>query len=220
MGKRRVVKIQEGIPVGARMKTQTLATVSVAAIPADQPPVLIAGYDSKDGSLRLANLRTWVEALASAEKVHMVGKLDERDAITATIAAGAAVGATASEELEVPSGEVWYLNLVQLVSPAESGVGVGDIVQVNFRVSSWPDEASEAGQLFFAADQGTAAEDNYYAEFHPFAPWFAATNLSEPLRLVGGDKLTLVATLTGAAAGAALTAELIPFGWKGRYLVD
>ena len=62
--------------------------------------------------------------------------------------------------------------------------------------------------------------DNYYAEFHPFAPWFAATNLSEPLRLVGGDKLTLVATLTGAAAGAALTAELIPFGWKGRYLVD
>ena len=220
MGHRRSVKVS-GMPSGLRMKAQqTLQTVTIAAIPADQPPVLIAGYDSKTGGLHLANLRNWVEALAQAEKVHMVGKLDARDAITATIAAGSAVGANATATLEVGTGEVWYLNMVQLVSPAESGVGVGDIVQVNFRVSSFPSDTSSDGQLFFAANQGTAGLDNIYAEFHPYAPFFGVENLSEPLRLVGGDYLTLVATLTGAGAGAALQAQLIPYGWKGRYLVD
>ncbi len=227
MGQQRDVEVQGQdplaglvMPSGARMKSQTLTTVDIAPIPADQPPVLIAGYDSSDGTLRLANLRTWVEALAKAEKVHMVGKLDARDQIQAAVAAAAAIATLATQTLTVPSGEVWYLNMVELVSPAESGVGVGDLLQVNFRVSSFPDAASTAGQLFFAAAQGTAAIDNFFAEFHAAAPWLAEENFSEPLRLVGGDILTLVATLAGAVAGAALTATLIPHGWKGRLLVD
>ena len=222
MGKQRNVEVSSptGLPVGAKISPQTLATVTIAPIPADQPPVLIAGYDSKDGSLRIANLRTLVEQMASAEKVHMVGKLGPADVITATIPITAAIGTVITEELEVPSDEVWYLNIVELISPAESALAVGDIVQVNFRVSSWPDALSDAGQPFFAVNQGTVALESFYAEGHPGAPLFGVENLSEPLRLVGGDKLTLIATLTGAIAGAALAAQLIPYGWKGRLLVD
>ena len=222
MGKQRDVEVQglEGLPVGARMRPQTLQTVQIAPIPADQPPVLIAGYDSKDGSLRIMNLRTLVEQLAPAERVHVVGKVDSRDGITATIPAASAIGTVVTEELEVPSGEVWFIDVIELISPAESGPAVGDIVQVNVRVSSWPDSASEAGQSHYAVNQGTAALENFYAEFNHVAPLWALDNLSTELRLVGGDKLTLVATLTGAIAGAALVATLNPYGWKGRYLVD
>jgi len=221
MGSRDVIDVKGSIPTGARVRAQqTLGTVSIAPIPSDQPPILVAGYDSKDGSLRLMNLRTLVEMLTPAERVHVIGKLDTRDAITASIGAAAVVGSVASAELEVPAGEVWYLNVVELVSPAESGIGVGDIVQVNFRVSSWPDTLSEAGQLFYAANQGTDALESFYAEFGSTAPLWSLDNVSPELRLVGGDVLTLTAVLTGAAAGAALTATLNPYGWKGRYLVD
>lgn len=220
MGKQKDVEIREALPTGARIGAQTLATVTIAPIPEDQPPVLIAGYDSSDGTLRLANLRTWVEMMAPAEKVHSIGKLDTRDAITAIIPVTSAIGAVVTSELPVPSGEVWYLNQVNLVSPAESGVGVGDIVQVNFRVSRWPDAASELGRAFYPANQGTVALDNFFAEFHAAGPFLGLLNHSEPLRLVGGDIITLVATLTGAIAGANLTATLNPYGWKARYLVD
>jgi len=161
------------------------------------------------------------QPLAAIERLYSTDRLDARDIIEAVIGAGAAIGAEARARLTVPSDEVWFLNRLQLVSPAESGVGVGDIVQVNFRISKWPyaDVRGGAtidpdGRSYWAAAQGTAAVDTFTVDLP------AQGELGEELRLEGGDVITLVATLTGAVAGAALTSSLTPFGRKVRKLVE
>ena len=114
-----------------------------------------------------------------------------------------------------------------VTSPAESGVGVGDIAQVNFRVSCMVDQAatpSADGQLFWPANQGTIALDTYTAFFAEaeglvWSPWGDAVPVP-CLRLKAGDYITLVATLVGAPAGAALAATLTPYGYGGKPLVD
>lgn len=193
--------------------------VQQITLPPISQSVLVAGYDSSDGSLRVLNLDTLRQLQVLAELQHILGVIDERDRIEATVAAGAAIGAEASDEIEVPAAEVWYLSILELVSPAESGPGVGDILQVNFRVSIWPDPADTHGQSFWENPQGTVGLDTFYAEFHPGAPLFAATNHSTLLRLPGGSKIRLEAVLAGAAAGANLTATLTPYGYKGKKLI-
>ena len=42
----------------------------------------------------------------------------------------------------------------------------------------------------------------------------------EPERLEAAKKVTLTARLTGTVAGAALTATLEPYGWKGKLLAS
>lgn len=183
------------------------------AVPPLNVTALIGGYDTKDGTLRVWDLDSVRQAKALAERLHATDRIDGRNAITATIAAGAAVAAVATAALTVPADEVWFLNRVTLTSPAESGGGVGDIVQVNFRVSKWPDPAGNAaGKLYNAAGLGTIALDVLPEDFP------AQGELGEELRLEPGDVLTLVATLTGVPAGANLTATLTPFGRKGKYL--
>ena len=161
------------------------------------------------------------QPLALAEKVYALDRIDARDIIEATIAAGAAVGSAARTRLTVPSGEVWFLNRLVLISPAESGAGVGDIVQVNLRVSKWPYPdvrggitIDDDGRAYWPAAQGTVAEDTYTVDLP------AQGELGEELRLEGGDVITLAATLTGAAAGADLAASLSPFGRKVNKLVE
>ncbi len=182
--------------------------------------VIIAVFDRKDGSVRMLDSRNFVEALATAERIHAIGKLDERDVITVTIPTGAAVNTELTAELVVPVGEVWFITALHLTTPGESAPAVGDIVQVNAKVSAWPVTGDAAGKTFFAANQGGAAPGERWAEFHPGAPFFDPRNMSAELRLVGGQKVTLVARLTGAVAGAALTATLEPYGWKGKLLVS
>ncbi len=187
-------------------------------VPVQIPPLasqttLVAGYDPRDGTLRVVNLGALVEPLVLAEKAYCLDKLDERNKIEATIKAGSAVGAKATKVLEVPAGEVWYINRIQLVSPAESGGGVGDIVKVNVAISTWPKNEDGSDKTYWAEGKGTAAEDTFDIDLP------AQGELGEELRLVGGDKLTLMAELTGADAGADLTASMTVFGRKGRRLV-
>ncbi|MDP3063160.1 MAG: hypothetical protein Q8O40_08125 [Chloroflexota bacterium] len=210
-----VLKIQEHNGVKA---LQTLQTIAIPPLAPES--VIIAVFDHKDGSIRMLDARNFVEALAAAERIHVIGKLDERDRITVTVPAGSAIGTVVAAELLVPAGEVWFLNMVHLTSPGESAPAVGDVVQVNFKNTSWPLTGDVAGKTFFATNQGGAAPGDHYAEFHPFAPLFATINLSCELRLEAGKKLTLVGVLTGAIAGAALVATLEPFGWKGKLLVS
>lgn len=199
------------------MTTPTLPTY-IPSIPPDGGRVL-AGWDPSDNRFHPLNLDVLRQLQVLMEAEHVLGIVDGRDQVSVTIAAGSAVGATGSATIEVPAGEVWFLHLAHLVSPAESGVGVGDIVQVNFRVSIWPDEASEHGQAYWQNNQGTAALDDLYAEFHPGAPFIGLKNVPKPLRLPAGSKIRLEATLTGAAAGANLVATLTPYGYKGKQLI-
>jgi len=207
------VEAQDGVK-----PQQTLQTIQIPPLAPES--VVIAVYDRKDGSVRMLDSRNFVEALATAERVHSIGKLDERDVITVTIPAGAAVGTELTEELAVPAGEVWFVTALRLTSPGESAPAVGDVVQVNAKVSAWPATGDQDGKAFFAANQGGAAPGEHWAEFHPGAPFFDPRNMSAELRLVGGQKVTLVARLTGAVAGAALTATLEPYGWKGKLLAS
>jgi hypothetical protein len=191
---------------------QTPQTPPAVAVPPVTATVLVGGYDPQDGTLRALNLDTLRQLQALAERLYTIDRLDDRNRVEAVIAAGAAVGSVATKELVVPDGEVWFINRLVLVSPAESGAGVGDIVQVNARISRWPKtDTTEKG--YWSAARGTAAQDTYTIDLP------AQGELGEELRLEAGDKLTLVATLTGAAAGADLTASLTPYGRRGKKLI-
>jgi len=191
--------------------TPTLPTY-VPSIPADGGRVM-AGWDPTDNRFHPLNLDYIRQMAALAERLHALDRLDDRDKVEATITSGSSVGATATKDLEVPTGEVWFINRLVLVSPAESGVGVGDIVQVNVRVSKWP-KTDDVAKSYWSANRGTAAENSYTIDLP------AQGELGEELRLEAGDKLTLVAALTGAAAGADLTASLTPYGRKGKKIMD
>ena len=54
-----------------------------------------------------------------AESLHTEDRIDERDKIELTIDNGTAKDAVKTKEYEIPSGEVWYLNRLNLVTEAE-----------------------------------------------------------------------------------------------------
>jgi hypothetical protein len=170
---------------------------------------LIGVYDTDLGAWVGLPIEALTEALVLAESKHALDKIDDRNKKEATIPAGSPVGEKKTAEIEVPSGEVWFINRLVLTSPAESGPGVGDIVKVNVRVSKWPEN-----KAYWSAAKGTAALDTYTIDLP------AHGELGEELRLFGGDKLTLEAELTGAVAGANLVASLTPYGRKGKRLVE
>jgi len=160
-----------------------------------------------------------IQPLVLAERLHSLDRIDDRDKIEAKIASGAAVGSKASNKITVPTGEVWFINRIVVTRPAESGDGVGAIVQVNFCISTWKLRAEEtalvegAGRKYWSANKGTAALDTYTVDLP------AQGEIGEELRLVSGDTITLYAELTGASAGADLVASLTPYGRKGKFLV-
>jgi len=176
--------------------------------------VIAGGWDK--GEWRTLNLDTLVQLWRLSETIQPAGKLDTRNTITATLAATAVIGDIATAVLTVPAGELWFIQALQVVSPAQTAAQ-GQIVTVNFRISSWPDDdgtSNAAGKLFWATAKGTVDVDTYWAEFHDIAPLFDVENLRPSLRLVGGDKITLYATLTAVNCTAALAATLTPYGYK------
>ena len=190
-------------------------------IRASAPPiiggVICGGWDK--GDWRTLNLDTLVQLWRLSELIQPAGKLDARNIVTATLAATAVVNDVASATLTVPAGELWFVQSLRVISPAQTGVG-GQIVLVNFRISSWADDddSNAAGKLFWQAGRGTIAADTEWVEFFAGAPFMDEENLGTPLRLVGGDVITLYATLTAAAATAALAATLTPYGYKATLL--
>lgn len=217
MGKQRVVnKTIEPLQIG--LTTLTPATVTGGRAPNTLGVIPIGNYKGAAAFIDLDKLVN--QPLVLAEKLYALDKLDSRDAIQALVEAASLVGTEVRARLTVPAGEVWFINRLVLVSPAESGVGVGDIVQVNFRIKSWafPDTrlgttVDDYGRSYWPANQGTVAVNTYTIDLP------AQGELGEELRLGPGDVITLVARLTGAVAGADLTATLTPYGRKGKLLV-
>ena len=159
------------------------------------------------------------EPLALVEGLYSLDRLDARDIITASIPATGVIGDIVIAQLTVPAGELWLVNRVVVVSPAQTAAE-GQIVTVNFRLSSWqiPDTrvgttVHDNGRSYWPAAQGTVALNTYTVDFP------AQGELGEELRLKAGDIVTLVATLTAANASAILAATLTPFGRKIRRLV-
>jgi hypothetical protein len=164
---------------------------------------LLGVYDNASGYWVGLPLQALVEALIAAESLHTEDRIDERDKIEVTIPGGTAQDTVKTKEFEIPGGEVWYLNSFELVTPLE--------VSGNIRISKFP-KVDGVDKKYLGTDQEPGSGITYIMK--------EDGQLGADLRLVGGDKLTVVATVT-AAGGTTVdrTVTLNLFGRKARRLV-
>jgi hypothetical protein len=171
--------------------------------PLDAVLTLLGVYDNASGFWVGLPLQALTEALLVAEALHTEDRIDERDKIEITVPNGSAEDTVKTKEFEIPAGEVWYVNRFNLVTEAE--------VSGNIRISKFP-KVDSVDKKYLGTDQAAGSDLNYNLK--------EAGQLGADLRLVGGDKLTVVATVTAAGGTTAdRTVTLNLFGRKARRLV-
>jgi hypothetical protein len=205
---------------------------------------LLGVYDNESGFWMGLPLQVLSEQLVLAEKQHTLDRIDIRNGqVSITVPIGTAVGASVSGEIEVPEGEIWYLRGHEIRIHQQAGLTAGDII-CNFRVSRFPVSDDVAKLFYNTNDRLTATQAQIAAEDvfdHDLvlagAYWDGMAEakvyrevirdfgdpdeLGNALRLIGGDKLTLVATgETAAIAGGAVTVDLTVWGLRGKRLVE
>jgi hypothetical protein len=171
--------------------------------PLDAVLTLLGVYDNLSGFWVGLPLQALTEALLVAEALHTEDRIDERDKIELTVANGTAKDTVKTKEYEIPSGEVWYFNRLNLVTEAE--------ISGNIRISKFPKSGS-LDKTYLGTDLAASQDVDYDLA--------AAGELGADLRLVAGDKVTVVATVTavgGTTADRKVT--LNPFGRKSTRLV-
>ena len=194
--------------------TEKIVTQQYPGYPGTRPPkgwvpplgqdlTLLGVYDSESGYWMGLPLQVLREALLTAESLHTEDRIDERDKIEVTVPDVSAQDVVKTKEYEVPAGEVWFLNRLNLVTEAE--------VSGNIRISKFP-KVSDIDKKYLGTDQAAGATTDYDLA--------AAGQLGADLRLIGGDKLTVVATVTavgGTTADRKVTLNL--YGRKAKRLV-
>jgi hypothetical protein len=171
--------------------------------PLGQELNLLGVFDNDSGYWMGLPLQVLREALLTAESLHTEDRIDERDKIEISVPDASAQDTVKTQEFEVPSSEVWYLNRLNLVTEAE--------VSGNVRVSKFP-KTDAVEKKYLGTDQA-ASQDVDYDLASP-------GQLGADLRLVGGDKLTVVATVTAVGGTtAARKVTLNVYGRKARRLV-
>ena len=171
--------------------------------PLDAVLSLLGVYDNNSGFWVGLPLQALTEALLVAEALHTEDRIDERDKIELTVANGTAKDTVKTKEYEIPSGEVWYFNRLNLVTEAE--------ISGNIRISKFP-KSGTLDKTYLGTDLAASQDVDYDLG--------AAGELGADLRLIGGDKVTVVATVTavgGTTADRKVT--LNPFGRKSTRLV-
>jgi len=177
------------------------------------------------GSAALFDLDLLVkQPLVEAEQMHILGILDGReedyDLQTVTIPNGSAINVALTGSLAVPAGEVWYVNAVRMISPADAGGSPA----MNWHCSLWEDRAATpnpAGQPFHAAAVNfTPGGGTQWDEFCWPANIWAAANKPNLLRLPAGTVITFTVVNTAGVATADMACTLALFGFIGRSLVD
>jgi len=164
------------------------------------------------------------QPLVQAEQQHILGILDGReedyDLQTVSIPLAAAAGAVVTGSLTVPAGEVWYINAIRIVLPADQGGSP----TANWYNSMWTDRAATpnaAGQPFHAAGINfSPGGGTQWDEFTNPANWWAPTNKPVLLRLPGGTVITMGVVNTGAVATAQMDCTIALFGFVAKSLVD
>ncbi|WP_411814406.1 hypothetical protein [Dehalococcoides mccartyi] len=205
---------------------------------------LLGVYDNESGFWMGLPLQVLSEQLVLAEKQHALDRIDIRNGqVSITVPIGTAVGASVTGEIEVPEGEIWYLRGHEIRIHQQAGLTAGDII-CNFRVSRFP-VSDDVAKLFYNTNDRLMATQAQIAAGDVFdhdlvlvgAYWDGAAEvkvyrdvirdfadpdeLGNALRLIGGDKLTLVATgETAAIAGGAVTVDLTAWGLRGKRLVE
>jgi len=164
---------------------------------------LLGVYDNDSGYWVGLPLQVLSEALLTAESLHTEDRIDERDKIELTVPNASAKDTVKTKEFEVPAGEVWYLNRLNLVTEAE--------VSGNIRISRFP-KVDTVDKKYLGTDLAASQNVNYDLK--------AAGQLGADLRLLGGDKLTVVGTVTAAGGTTAdRKVTLNIYGRKARRLV-
>jgi len=164
------------------------------------------------------------QPLVTAEQLHIMGILDGRledyDIQTVTIPLAAALGAIVTGGLTVPTGEVWFINAVRMISPAD----IGGSPSMNWHCSLWTDPAatpSAFGQPFHpAAINFTPGGGTQWDEFGIPATIWDPSNKPMMLRLPAGAVITFTVTNTLAIATGAMACTMALFGSIGKSLVD
>ena len=171
--------------------------------PLDAVLTLLGVYDNVSGFWVGLPLQALTEALLVAEALHTEDRIDERDKIEISVPNATAQDTVKTTEFEVPAGEVWYLNRLNLVTEAE--------VSGNIRISKFP-KTDTTDKKYLGTDLAASQNVNYDLA--------TAGQLGADLRLIGGDKITVVATVTAAGGTTAdRKVTLNPFGRKSTRLV-
>ncbi len=171
--------------------------------PLGQNLTLLGVYDNDTGYWVGLPLQILREALLNAESLHTEDRIDERDKIEVTVPDASAQDVAKTTEFEIPAGEVWFINRLNMVTEAE--------VSGNIRVSKFP-KVSDTDKKYLGTDQAAGATTSYDLA--------SAGQLGADLRLIGGDKLTVVGTVTavgGTTADRKITLNI--YGRKARRLV-
>src|SRR3972149_2449812 len=212
--------------------------------PLNQWLSLLGVYDNVSGFWVGLPLQVLSEQLVLAEKQHALDRIDPRNGqISITVPIGTAVGASVTGEIEVPESEIWYLRGHEIRIHQQAALTAGDLIS-NFRVSRFP-VSDDVAKLFYntndrltATQAQIAARDVFDHDLVLAGAYWDGTDevkvyrevirdfadpdeLGNALRLIGGDKLTLVATgETAAIAGGAVTVDLTVWGLRGKRLVE
>ncbi|MFC1874638.1 hypothetical protein ACFLY3_00565 [Chloroflexota bacterium] len=201
-------------------------------------------YSNAKGEVQAFPLEALVEALVLAEKQHTLDRVDIRNGqVSVTVPIGTAVGSSVTGEIEVPEDETWYLRNHEILIHQQAALTAGDLI-CNFRISRFPQSGDvdkvyyNTGDRLTATQAQIAAGDIYdHDQLLVGAYWDGAVEvkvyrevirdfadpdeLGNALRLIGGDKLTLAATVdTAAVAGGAITVDLTVWGLRGKRLVE
>ncbi|AII60868.1 hypothetical protein [Dehalococcoides mccartyi] len=171
--------------------------------PLGQELTLLGVYDNDSGYWMGLPLQVLREALLTAESLHTEDRIDERDKIEATVPNASAQDTVKTKEFEVPAGEVWYLNRLNLITEAE--------ISGNVRVSRFP-KVDTVEKKYLGTDLAASQNEDYDLA--------SPGQLGADLRLLGGDKLTVIATVTavgGTTADRKVTLNI--YGRKARRLV-
>ncbi|WP_226988252.1 hypothetical protein [Dehalococcoides mccartyi] len=171
--------------------------------PLGQELTLLGVYDNDSGYWMGLPLQVLREALLTAESLHTEDRIDERDKIEATVPNASAQDTVKTKEFEVPAGEVWYLNRLNLITEAE--------ISGNVRVSRFP-KVDTVEKKYLGTDLAASQNEDYDLA--------SPGQLGADLRILGGDKLTVVATVTavgGTTADRKVTLNV--YGRKARRLV-
>ena len=212
--------------------------------PLDQWLSLLGVYDTESGFWVGLPLQVFSEQLALAEKQHALDRIDPRNGqVSITVPVGTAIGAQVTGEIEVPEDEIWYLRGHEIRVHQQAALTAGNLI-CNFRVSRFP-TTDDVAKLFYNTNDRLLATQAQIVAWdvtdHDWvlvgAYWDGAAEvkvyrdiirdfadpdeLGNALRLIGGDKLTLVATgETAAIAGGAVTVDLTVWGLRGKRLVE
>ena len=171
--------------------------------PLDAVLTLLGVFDNDSGYWVGLPLQALTKALLAAESLDTLDRIDERNAIVLTVPNGTAQSAVKTQTYQIPAGEVWYLNRLELVTEAE--------VTGNIRISKFP-KPDSVDKSYLGTDQAASADTDYDLR--------VAGQLGADLRLVGGDIITVVGTVTAVGGTTAdRKATLNPFGRKATRLV-